>query len=64
VNREEEEEEEEEEGKKGAHLAEGSWLLSLVWLRMVEELVALEGVAVAHVTRVAAIVVGAGVAND
>ena len=46
-----------------AHLAEGSWLPSLVWLRTVEELVALEGVAAAHVTGAAAIMVGAGVAN-
>jgi hypothetical protein len=29
-----------EEEELGAHLAQGSWLLSLVWLRMVEELVA------------------------
>jgi hypothetical protein len=44
-----------------AHLAEGSWLPSLVWLRMVEELVELKGVAAAHVTGTA--VVGAGIAN-
>jgi hypothetical protein len=44
-----------------AHLAEGSWLPSLVWLRTTEELVALEGVAAAHVT--GTVVVGAGVAN-
>ena len=47
-----------------AHLAEGSWLPSLVWLRTVEELVALEGVAAAHVTGAAAIMVGAGVVNS
>jgi len=44
-----------------AHLAKGLWLPSLVWLRTVEELVALEGVAAAHVTGTA--VVGARVTN-